>query len=38
MEVVPNEIEEGFQVRVAPVLGLLLSSFGYFVQKGQDLL
>ncbi len=28
-----DEIEEGFKVRVAPVLGLLFSSFGYFVQE-----
>jgi hypothetical protein len=33
IEIGSDEIKKGFQVRVAPMLSLLFSSFGYFAQK-----
>jgi hypothetical protein len=33
LEIGSDEIKKGFQVRIAPVFGLLFSSFGYFVQE-----
>jgi len=33
IEVDLDEIEKGFQVRIAPVLGLLFSSFSYSMQE-----
>jgi hypothetical protein len=38
IEIGLDEIEEGLEVGVAAVLGLLLSALGDFVQEGEDLL
>jgi phosphoribosylformylglycinamidine (FGAM) synthase-like amidotransferase family enzyme len=38
IEIGLDEIEEGFEVGVTAVFGLLLSALSDFVQKGEDLL
>jgi hypothetical protein len=38
IEICLDEIEEGLEVGVTAVLGLLLSALGDFVQEGEDLL
>ena len=38
LEICLDEVEEGLQVGVTAVLGLLLPTFGDFVQKGENFL